>query len=213
MTNNFQILNLSADEYTGQDHIHIGNGTGLPILHYGSTSLSISNSPFLLQKLLHVLTICKNLLLVHQFALANFVFFEFHSSHFLIKDCKTKRPIHQGQLNNGLYQLFPLKVLTSPSQAFVGERTTSHRWHKRLGHLALWIVNLVLSKFQLPVSTNKAHAPCTACPQAKGHQLPFSRSTTTICDPLDLVYSDFWGPAPQFSINGNRFYISFCGCF
>jgi hypothetical protein len=115
MTNNFQNLNLSADEYTGQDQIRIGNGTGLPILHSGSASLSLSNRPFLLQKLLHVLTICKNLLSVHQFAIANSVFFEFHSSHFIIKDCKTKRPIHQGQLNNGLYQLFPSKVPTSPS--------------------------------------------------------------------------------------------------
>jgi hypothetical protein len=94
----------------------------------------------------------------------------------------------------------------SSSQALVGMRTTSHHWHKRLGHPALWIVNLVLSKFQLPVSTNKAQSPCTACPQAKGNQLPFSRSTTTICNPLDLVYSDVWGPSPTLSINGNRFY-------
>jgi len=36
MTNNFQNLNLSADEYTGQDQIRIGNGIGLPILHSGS---------------------------------------------------------------------------------------------------------------------------------------------------------------------------------
>jgi hypothetical protein len=190
MTNNLQNLNLSSKEYTGQDQIRIGNGTGLPILHSGFASLSLSNRPFLLQQLLHVPTICKNLLSVHQFALENSLFFEFYSSHFIIKDCKIRRPIHQGQLNNGLYQRFPSKVPTSPSQVFVGERTTSHRWHKRLGHPALRIVNLILSKFQLPVSTNKAHAPCTTCPQAKGHQLPFSRSTTTICNPLDLVYSN-----------------------
>jgi hypothetical protein len=213
MTNSLQNLNLYAEEYTGQDQIRIENCTGLPILHSGSTSLSLSNHPFLLQQLLYVPTICKNLLSIHQFALENSVFFEFHSSHFIIKDCKTGCPIHQGQLNNGLHQLFPSKVPTSPSQAFVGEKRTSHRWHKRLSHPAFRIVNLVLSKFQLPVSTNKAHAPCTACPQPKGHQLPFSHSTTTICNPLDLVYSDVWDPAPHLSINGNHFYISFVDAF
>jgi len=68
----------------------------------------------------------QKLLFVHQFALDNAAFFEFHSSHFVIKDCMTGIPIHRGQLNNGLYHLFPLQVPSSPSQALVGERTTSH---------------------------------------------------------------------------------------
>jgi hypothetical protein len=185
MTNYLQNLNLSSKEYAGQDQIRIGNGLGLPILYSGSTSLTLSRHQFLLNQLLHVPHICKNLLLVHQFAFENSVFFEFQSSHFIIKDCKTRLPIHQGQLNNGLYQLFPSQVSSSTSQALVGERTTSHCWHKHLGHPALRIVNLVLSKFQLPVSTNKAQSPYPVCPQAKGHQLPFSHSTTTICNPLD----------------------------
>jgi hypothetical protein len=155
----------------------------------------------------------QKLLFVHQFALDNAAFFEFHSSHFVIKDCMTGIPIHRGQLNNGLYHLFPLQVPSSPSQALVGERTTSHCWHKRLGHPALWIVNLILSKFQLPVSSNKASSPCNAYPQAKGHQLPFSISTTTICNPLDLIYLDAWGPSPTISINRNRYYVSFVDAF
>jgi hypothetical protein len=37
-------------------------------------------------------------------------------------------------------------------------------------------------------------------------------TTTTICNPLDLLYSDK-GPFPTLSINGNRYYVSFVDAF
>jgi hypothetical protein len=67
--------------------------------------------------------------------------------------------------------------------------------------------------FQLPVIPNKAPTPCTACPYAKGHQLSFLVSTSSICNPLDLVYSDVWGHSPTLSINGNHYYVSFIYAF
>jgi hypothetical protein len=94
-------------------------------------------------------------------------------------------------------------------QALIGERTTSHCWHKQLGHPVLRIVKLVLSKFQLTISNCKPLQPCIAYPQAKGHQLLFSISTSKICNPLELLYSDVWGPSPTLSTNGNRYYVSF----
>jgi hypothetical protein len=119
LTNNLQNLNISFEEYSGQDQICIGNGTGLSISHSGSATLSLSRRKFLLNQLLHVPSICKNLLYVRQFAFDNDVFFEFHSSFFIIKDCKTKLPIHHGQLKDGLYHLFPLQVPSSTSHALV----------------------------------------------------------------------------------------------
>jgi len=112
-----------------------------------------------------------------------------------------------------LYHLLPPQVSSSQSQALVGERTSPHSWHHCLGHPALRTVNFVPSKFQLPVLSNKASVPCPICPQAKGHQLPFSVSKTYICNPLDLIYSDVWGLSPTISINGNRFYVSFVDVF
>jgi hypothetical protein len=41
----------------------------------------------------------------------------------------------------------------------------------------------------------------------------FSVSKTSICNPLDLIYSDVWGPSPTISINGNMFYVSFVDAF
>jgi hypothetical protein len=43
--------------------------------------------------------------------------------------------------------------------------------------------------------------------------LPFSVSTSIICNPLDLIYSDIWGPSPTLSINGNHYYVLFIDAF
>jgi hypothetical protein len=138
--------------------------------------------------------ICKNLLSVRQFALDNSVFFEFHYSHFAIKDSQTGITLRQGRIKDGLYQLLPSSRSSSIIKALVGERTSPASWHKRLGHPVFCTAQRVLSQFQLPALPNKTSSPCTACLQAKGNQLPFSASTSSICKPLELVYSDVWGP-------------------
>jgi hypothetical protein len=185
----------------------------LPITHIGSALLTLTRRRYILTQLLLVPLICKNLLSVQQFSRDNYVFFEFHPSFFVIKDCKSGITLHQGPLKDGLYQLHPSSSSSINKQALVGERTSTDHWHKRLGHPALCTVHKVLSMFQLPVINNKASSPCTACPQAKGHQLPFLVSISTICQPLDLVYSDVWGPSPTLSMNGNRYYVSFIDAF
>jgi len=94
-----------------------------------------------------------------------------------------------------------------------GERTTPVSWHKRLGHPVFRIVHRVLSKFKLPVISNKADPFCSACAQAKGHQLPFYPFISKVCKPLQLIHSDVWGPSPTISVNGNRYYVSFIDVF
>jgi hypothetical protein len=102
VTNEMNNLNVSSEEYTGADKIHVGNGSSLSITHKGSATLFVSCTQFLLRNLLLVLDICKNLLSVSKFAHDNNVFFEFHSTHFVIKDCHTQSLLHQGPLKDGL---------------------------------------------------------------------------------------------------------------
>jgi hypothetical protein len=49
---------------------------------------------------------------------------------------------------------------------------------------------------------------CDACQQAKSHQLPYPKSSSVSKFPLDLVFSDVWGPAPDFA-GRNKYYVSF----
>jgi hypothetical protein len=144
----------------------------LNISHTGTALLPLSRRKFILNQLLHVPSICKNLLSVRKFALDNSVFFEFHSSYFLIKDKQTGLLLHYGHLKDGLYQFFPSPSSSSSlsiNEALVGERTTPASWHKRLGHPAFRTVQRVLSQFKLLVISNKAPLFCSACAQAKGH--------------------------------------------
>jgi hypothetical protein len=43
MTNELQHLSLAQEDYRGHDQICVGGGTGLPISHIGSASLTLSS--------------------------------------------------------------------------------------------------------------------------------------------------------------------------
>jgi histone deacetylase 1/2 len=49
---------------------------------------------------------------------------------------------------------------------------------------------------------------CDACQRAKSHQLPYPKSTSISNHPLELVFSDVWGPAPD-SASRHKYYVSF----
>lgn len=68
LTNNISNMNIRSDDVPGNDQIHIGDGTGLKITHIGTASLSNSSSSFILDKILVVQQITKNLLPIQKFA-------------------------------------------------------------------------------------------------------------------------------------------------
>lgn len=71
LTNNFNNLSTRF-EYEGGSQIYTTNGSGLPILHYGSTFLPFLFNPsqsLILKIFLHVQSITKNLISVSQVAL------------------------------------------------------------------------------------------------------------------------------------------------
>jgi histone deacetylase 1/2 len=61
-------------------------------------------------------------------------------------------------------------------------------------------------------SSNKSLAVCDACQKGKSHQQPFVSSTRVVNKPLEIVYSDVWGPA-QTSVNGHTYYVSFIDAY
>jgi hypothetical protein len=64
----------------------MGNGNGLPIEYIGNTKLSSPNTSFLLQNVLHVPLITKNLISVHKFTIETNTYIEFHPWFFLVKE-------------------------------------------------------------------------------------------------------------------------------
>jgi histone deacetylase 1/2 len=83
----------------------------------------------------------------------------------------------------------------------------------QLGHPAAPIVHHVLHRHELPVASNKiAKTMCDACQQGKSHQLPFLESSRVVKHPLEIVFSDVWGPA-QTSVSGHNYYVSFIDAY
>jgi histone deacetylase 1/2 len=60
--------------------------------------------------------------------------------------------------------------------------------------------------------SNKYTLVGDACQQGKSHQLPFSLSQHVATAPLELIYSDVWGPT-QTSVSGHNYYISFVDAY
>jgi hypothetical protein len=71
----------------------------------------------------------------------------------------------------------------------------------------------VVSNNNLPyVSDPSLDFVCDACQLGKSHQLHYPRSTSVSTSPLELIFSDVWGPACN-SIGGNKYYVSFTDDF
>jgi hypothetical protein len=207
-------LNLQSEPYTGMDQLHVGNGQGLLINHSGSSRLIYHNASFLLTHLMHVPHIKKNLLSVSQFTRDNHVYFEFHPSYFCIKDQVTGKTLLRGFSKDGLYTLPNCPPPPPPPRlAFFGERASVDRWHCRLGHPSLRIVSQVLRAHHLAVLKNKSSAVCPVCRMGKSHELPFPFSPSVSNFPLELVFTDVWGPSPFYSNNGHRYYVCFIDDF
>ena len=78
-------------------------------------------------------------------------------------------------------------------RAFGATKLPAFRWHDRLGHPSLPVVQQILSKNKIPfISDSNKETICDACQQGKSHQLPYPKSVSVSNNPLDLVFSDVW---------------------
>jgi len=101
ITNNLHNF-TSKTAYTGNETVKLGNGSGMPISHVGTSSLYSpqSNMCLLLSNLLHVPNISKNLISVSKFAKDNHVYLEFHANYYYVKKQDTNKIILKGFLRS-----------------------------------------------------------------------------------------------------------------
>jgi hypothetical protein len=92
-------------------------------------------------------------------------------------------------------------------------RSQINTWHSRLGHASRKVVKRILRNNNLLTSQESvSHYVCDACQQAKSYQLPYSSSTSMSKVPIELVYSDVWGPTLE-SVGRKQYYVSFIDDF
>jgi transposase InsO family protein len=91
----------------------------------------------------------------------------------------------------------------------VHERTTTDGWHKRLGHPLSKLVHHLIHAFSLPTNKNGHLSLCTSCSQNKAHRQTFNTHGLTSTAPLELIYTDVWGPSHEIGIDGSKYYVIF----
>ena len=204
------LSNLSIhSEYDGTDEVILGDGSGLAVSHIGSLALHSPHRNFTLRDTLCVPNLCKNLISVHHLTKQNNVFVEFHPFYFLVKDKISRAILLKGACNNGIYT-FPESIVASKKVANVHERTSIDGWHKRLGNPSIKIVHHLVKNFSLPISLTKTLSSlCHSCSINKAHQHPFRVNSLQSHEPLELIYTDVWGPASYTGIDESRYYLIF----
>ena len=195
ITNDESNFSVKTD-YTGNDRVKIGNGSGLIIKHIGNSKFydSESHNHFVMNQLLHVPSITKNLLSVSQFCRDNQVFFEFHANSCNVKQEHTKETLLQGKFSKGLY-VFPNLQHQNHISAFHSTTNSSFTvlelWHSRLAHASLKAVRSVLSSCSIPCNHSATSLLCQSCCMGKARQLPFFTSQSVYASPLDLILQIF----------------------
>uniref|UniRef100_A0A151UFE4 Retrovirus-related Pol polyprotein from transposon TNT 1-94 n=1 Tax=Cajanus cajan TaxID=3821 RepID=A0A151UFE4_CAJCA len=213
--------------YTGETKLKMTNGDSTSIQHIGHSYLysSNSNKPLFLKNLLHVPSISKNLISVSQFCRDNNVKFEFTANNCCVKSQDSKHTLLEGHFTKGLYVFYNISVGPSVCNSVTTENSNSIRelpnnkcdlyriWHAKLGHVNYKIVHDVMNKCGVSVSKNSTFSLCKSCCLGKLHKKPFYYSTTVYTSPLQLIYTNIWGPAPIPSSSGSKYYIEFIDAF
>ena len=110
----------------------------------------------------------------------------------------------------------PISVSCSGNHASCNkkkEHCTFELWHNRLGHASEHVVSHILNQCKIQISNKMLVDVCKACCLGKAHHLPSLPSPTTYTFPLELVFTNLWGPAPMVSSQGYRYYIAFVDAF
>jgi hypothetical protein len=168
------------------------------INHIGDNTIHTPCRQLQLIRILHVSQASRNIVSVHRLASNNNVFLEFHSHphFFCIKDLDTRSILLKGPCRGGIYPLPSSSVMKNvfrvSKMACRVVKPSLDRWHNRLGHSSIPIVQRVIKESNLPCLAQEIKdSVCNACQQAKSHQLPYTISTSISKHPLKLVFQMF----------------------
>ena len=195
-----------ANSYPGADQVIVGDGTGLKITHTGNSIIQTSVKPLYLKQVLCVPKIQSNLLSVSKLCQSNGCSVEFFPNRFVIKDLNSGQALLQGPLKQDLYHLSIASTPSSSPQALHTSIQSASSLHHKLGHPSSKIIKHLIDSHHLPIKLPTSHE-CTSCHCAKSHKLHFSDHHLTSSKPLELLYSDVWGPAPVRSLDGYLYYL------
>ncbi|XP_019184787.1 PREDICTED: uncharacterized protein LOC109179746 [Ipomoea nil] len=121
------------------------------------------------------------------------------------QDLQTGTTLLKGVNNNGVYY----GPVASHPTVHTAQLSSLSQWHQQLGHPS----NKVLQRCNVPVSMSSLRKfYYSSCNIHKSHKLPFAKNTLVSTKPLQLVYTDVWGPTGK-SIDEFYYYLIFVDHF
>jgi hypothetical protein len=155
-----------------------------------------------------------NLLSVNKFCCDNDCCFHFDALQLKIKDMPKGKLLYRGPSKNGLYPLGGITLTqhhhTSNFSSFQSTKSVSSKvWHDRLGHPNSQVVHRIFPHGHKLSPSKTESIPRTHCIKGKMTHLPFQKSVSKACKPLEIVLNDVWGLARVTSNGGTRFYVIF----
>jgi transposase InsO family protein len=187
-------------------HIIVGNGSTVPVLGTGTTTIHSPNARFILSNILHTPKLVKNLISVRKFTRDNACSVEFDPSGFSVKDLRSRKEIMRSSRGGDLYSFGPSKI--TALMALTASSPSPDVWHRRLGHLGHQSLDKIFFDFSLPCTNKSMHlAVCDACQRGRHVRLPFSTSTSFTYFPFQIIHCDLW-TSPIVSFTGFKYYLA-----
>jgi len=72
---------------------------------------------------------------------------------------------------------------------------------------------LLISKNKIICNNKRLNFQCQSCPLGKSSRLSLGLTGHKTSAPLELIFSDVWGPAPLFSSDGYRYFVIFVDAY
>jgi hypothetical protein len=88
----------------------VGNGNGLQIHYFGSSTFQTPTSHVNLNKILHCPNVLANLLSINRFCIDNNCYFLLTGSYYIVKDILTRATLLEGPNEADLYPIYLKKI-------------------------------------------------------------------------------------------------------
>ncbi|KAK2973102.1 hypothetical protein RJ640_009754 [Escallonia rubra] len=185
--------------------IHTADGSRMHASHIGH----VSTSTLTLPDTYFIPNLTLNLISVGQLCELG-LDLHFTSSGCSVQDPRTGQILGIGRKNGRLYELTNLRIPSALSSKYCSVASTSSKthmelWHSRLGHLSINRLRSLVSSGQLGTVKNE-QINCLPCQLAKQTALPFNQSSSLASAPFDLIHSDIWGPSPNLTMGGSKYF-------
>jgi len=127
-----------------------------------------------------------------------------------VKTQDTNQIILKGFLKHGLYVFCPVRSSSIINVNHTSINFVVFLWHSRLGHASYQTVQRILKHNNIHAVNTKAFST-VFCDVFKPKCISFLY--LNLIRPLEMIYTDIWGPAPMPTSNGAKYYITFLDAY